>query len=101
MYEHKSEGITILLAVIPSFIGIYGLGHFYVGKIAKGILWLICGFLVELISIPLTLVIFVAQFAEKPGYEWLGLFLIPCFAFWVWHIYDARHVCRKHNLGLP
>jgi len=99
-YEYKSEGITILLAVIPSLVGIYGLGHFYVGKIAKGILWLISGGLLLLIFGCLILASIFAPPGKEPGDRGLGLFLILYFAFWVWHIFAARHVCRKHNQGL-
>ena len=41
-YQMKSKGTAYLLWLI-GFFGILGLQHFYLGKVVKGIVWLLTG----------------------------------------------------------
>ena len=53
----KSTGVAYLMMLF-SFIGICGIQHFYMGKIGRGILWLLTfgifgiGLLVDLFTLP-------------------------------------------------
>ncbi len=77
--QWKSEGTTLILTVL-GIIGLVGIGHIYLGNITRGIVLLIVGIVLAII----TLVTFGIGF----------IILIP-FAIWV--IYDARKQCKHYN----
>ncbi|MGD0328976.1 MAG: zinc ribbon domain-containing protein [Nitrososphaeria archaeon] len=43
--ELKNPGFAALISAIFGLVGIWGFGHFYVGKVLRGIIWLIVGLL--------------------------------------------------------
>ena len=82
---YKSEGTTLILAIILGLFGLSGIGHLYVGKIARGVGLLIGSIVLAVIGLA-TLVLGV-------GFVLLILY-IPLF---IWQIIDARKYCRIYN----
>ena len=81
----KSESTTLLLAILPGLICIFGVGHLYLGVIGKGVVILIAGFVLLIVGI--------ATAAFGIGIVILIL-AIPLF---IWQIIDSRKLCRKYN----
>ena len=44
--REKDPNITLILALIPGLFGLMGIGHLYIGKIARGILFLLIGLII-------------------------------------------------------
>ena len=81
----KSESTTLLLAILPGLICIFGVGHLYLGVIGKGVVILIAGFVLLIVGI--------ATAAFGIGIVILIL-AIPLF---IWQIIDSRKLCRQYN----
>lgn len=82
---YKSEGNTIILAIVLGIFGLNGIGHLYIGKIGKGIGFLIGSIILFAIGIA-TLFFVVGAFL-----------LIIYFVIFIWQIIDARNLCREYN----
>jgi TM2 domain-containing membrane protein YozV len=81
VYGTKSPGIGVLLSFF-----IPGAGQLYAGRITRGLLFLFLG-------IPVAVILAVLFF-------WLIFPLLLPFAFWVYNIYDAYHLCEEYNRHL-
>jgi len=95
--QYKSEGAAILLAFFLGLIGLFGIGHIYVGRIGRGLVIFFVGLMLEVLAWFLILMCFVE------GGPWIVLAIIVGLgdlAFWIWQIFDARAVCRQHNTEL-
>ncbi len=94
MNQVKSEGVAIVLAVLVSLIGFYGVGHMYVGRIRRGLVILFLDWVISISGI--VLMVMYTTFGTWAFV--LGIILlIGSFALWIWQIFDARNVCRQHN----
>ena len=92
--DRKNETTAILLAFFLGIIGLYGIGHLYVGALGRGLLFFFVGLILEIIS----WVSLLAFLSEEALPILLDLLLLAgLLAFWVWQIFDARKVCRQHN----
>ena len=78
--EWKSEGTTLILTIVLGIFGFGGIGHIYLGNITRGIVILIVGIILLVVS--------VVTFG-------IGLIILIPFAIWV--IFDARKQCRHYN----
>jgi len=91
MQQHKDASFAVLIAAVGG-IFTFGLGHFYVGRIGRGLVLIIGGSLLKI------------------GLGWLyylrgGIGLIVVFALlnvglWMWQAYDAYTLARKYNTAL-
>ena len=97
MVERKSEGATILLAVLPSLLGLYGIGHFYVGRIVRGIVILSIGIVLDVIGFYAFFISCEQALLDKPPTIFEIVYTVIGLVFWIWHIFDAKAVCRDHN----
>lgn len=86
----KDRGVTLLLAILIGLIGFYGMGHVYLGRVGRGIAFLIADWVVGAIGIfcmfvfwPLAAIFFLGS---------LGLFL--------WQIFDADALVKRYNRTL-
>jgi len=82
---YKSEGTTLVLAIVCGLIIFQGIGQMYVGKIGRGIGVLILGLFLVVIGLATV---------------WFGvgaIFLIGYFILFIWQIFDARKLCREYN----
>lgn len=100
-HKEKDPSVVLILAVVLGLIGIMGVGHLYLGKVARGIVFLILGlaviptitalFLYLIVSVgpnpysivaPVVIIIVI----------WLGLL--------IWQAYDAHQLVKKYNLDI-
>ncbi len=98
MVERKSEGIAILLALSGGVLGFSGIGHFYASKIGKGLLIMFMGFVYEAVTTTLFIAFTGAAMKHEHPDPWWLLSLLMWFIFFIWQIFDARAVCRMHNI---
>ncbi|HJR84982.1 MAG TPA: hypothetical protein VJ772_06390 [Nitrososphaeraceae archaeon] len=105
---YKSPGTTSLIAFLGGIVGLAGIGHMYVGKVRRGIIILIGGIVLFMVSIFVMSALFTPSFdtSEYPGtnYTWLymlGFGLIPTsiiyLIYFIWQIFDARKFAKKFN----
>ena len=82
---YKNEGTAILLAAILGFFGLSGIGHLYIGKIGRGIGFLIVLWILYGIGIATAMLL-------------IGIpFLILGLVIYIWHIFNVRNLCREYN----
>ena len=83
--SYKSEGTTLVLAIILGILGINGVGHLYVSKVGKGVAILIG-----------SLILAIAGFATL--FFGVGvILLIIYFIIFIWQIIDSRNLCQEYN----
>lgn len=92
--SYKNETTAILLAFFLGFIGLYGIGHLYVGALGRGLVLFFAGGILEIISW-VSLLAFLSGEALPILIDLL--LLVGLLTFWVWQIFDARKVCRQKN----
>lgn len=77
--QTKNVGSAIALALIAGILGFNGIGHLYIGKIGKGIVILVIGWIIlgiTFLFIPFGLI-----------------YLI----FWIWQAYDVNNKAKYYN----
>ena len=82
---YKSEGTTLVLAIVLGIFGISGVGHIYLGRVGKGIAILIVNLILGAIG-GATLFIGVGV-----------IFLIIYLVIFIWQILDSRSLCQYYN----
>ena len=87
--EWKSESTTLVLSIILGLFGIQGVGHLYIGKIGKGIAYLIGSLIVLGIAIGLM--------STGVGVIIGGPLLIVYFIMFIFQILDSRKLCNYYN----
>jgi hypothetical protein len=103
--EWKSLSTTTIFAVILGLLGIQGVGHFYLGKIARGLGILFGPLIVLLIGIGI--ISGIATTIQFGYYDDASIvvgayvFGIGTFVFYIvmffWQIKDARKLCNHYN----
>ena len=78
--QWKSEGTTLILTIVLGIFGLGGIGHIYLGNITRGIVILIVGIILLVVS------------AVTFG---IGLIILIPFAIWV--VFDSRKQCKHYN----
>lgn len=83
----KSEGTTLVLSLILGLFGVLGVGYMYIGKIVKGVLFLIVGLLFFIIGI-----------ATITTHPYIGIIFLFCyFWFFLWQIVVSKSLCKQNN----
>lgn len=102
--QPKNESIGLILAIVLGFLGIWGMGHIYVGRVQRGLVLFFIGLLISTVEIVLLIELMRNTFF---GYVYRGEFLAGVvvlglldFILWIWQIFDARQVCRTYNQTL-
>jgi len=83
--SYKSEGTTLVLAIILGILGINGVGHLYVSKVGKGV-GILIGSLI-LLAVGLVTLFFGVGI----------ILLIIYFIIFIWQIIDSRKLCQEYN----
>jgi len=107
---YKSSGTAALLAFIGAIFGFLGIGHIYVGRVGRGFLILISGFVLYAF---MWLSIFGGIFggifgavmggsnasvpALQTGFGLAGVLGLLYFGLLIWQILDARSLAKKVN----
>lgn len=90
--------IALILALVLGLFGIWGIGHIYLGRIVRGVGFLLLGLLAPSIILILTLGALVG--AGSFPIVVLGLLillLIVLFILFVLHVYDAYALANRYN----
>ena len=90
--EWKSESTTLLLSIILGLFGVQGVGHLYVGKIGKGIAYLIGSLVLFGVAIGLIVTVVGAVIGVP--------LLVVYFVMFILQILDSRKLCRQYNDSL-
>lgn len=77
--QTKNPGTAIIIALIAGILGFNGIGHMYIGKISKGIILLIVGWIILALTI-----LFIP----------IGIIYI---IFWLWQAYDVNSKAKYYN----
>ena len=111
MRRLKSQKTAIILAALLGAVGFLGIGHFYMGKIRRGLILLIGAWIMTGASI----ISFAAWSmshmvipppgypkVDVPGYTFIFLaigvvLLLGLVALWIWQIFDAKATCQNYN----
>jgi len=96
-YYHKEKDIGIAL-ILGFFIN--GLGHIYLGKVAKGLGIMVICFSIGMIN---ATIIF-NSFSLTNGYYEFSNLIVPMlimsfvsFIIWIWQLYDAYSLGKEYN----
>jgi len=99
----KSPGKAAILAFLPGLVGIWGLGHLYLGRFLKGLAILAVGIVLAImgtIIAPGAFMGFIASTFGGPGRELAGagmlIFVVGTIGFF-WQVYDAYKLAKKFN----
>jgi len=104
----KSPGVAALLALLPGFFGLFGIGHIYVSKIVSGIVLLVVGIIVvPLIVFGVVFGLFLLGPTGLGGGVALVIIAgIAWLVLWIWQTFDAYRLANEYNAhvqrtGLP
>jgi TM2 domain-containing membrane protein YozV len=96
--SNKNEEITLILSVVLGLISLQGIGHMYVGRIARGTGILVLSLLISAFSIS-----YVIGFIPKETIpNTVSVFFLPIlvagyFMLYVFQILDGRRLCVVYN----
>jgi len=96
--SEKSPEITLILGLVVGLLGLWGIGQIFVGRIMRGILFLILGLVFgpALVFFVFLGVSFTFGFAVV-----LGVFIpIIWFILWIYQAYDAYKLAQEYNMNL-
>jgi len=84
----KNNGVALVFAVILGLLGFMGIGHIYIGKVGKGLAYLISGFIVLGGGFTLTMFLSIMTFVIG-----MMIFII----LFIHQILSVRRDCNKFN----
>jgi len=96
--SEKRPEITLILGLVIGLLGLWGIGQIFVGRIMRGILFLILGLVFgpALVFFVFLGVSFTFGFAVV-----LGVFIpIIWFILWIYQAYDAYKLAQEYNMNL-
>ena len=86
----KSETATLLCSIFGGLIGLQGIGYFYLGKIGKGI-----GYLIGSLALFITAIVLIT--IPSPFIGIGAVCLVAYICMFVWQILDSWRLCRQYN----
>ena len=86
----KSETATLLCSIFGGLIGLQGIGYFYLGKIGKGI-----GYLIGSLALFIAAIVLITIPSPFMGIGAVCLVVYIC--MFVWQILDSWRLCRQYN----
>ena len=109
--ELKNPGFAALLSAIFGLVGLWGFGHFYVGRVLRGIGWLIAGVLliISLAFLSFSLGLLAAlsfiypPFSNMaPAFDFVSIGIVSLLIALViigfyWQIFDAYNLAKSFN----
>jgi membrane-associated HD superfamily phosphohydrolase len=96
--RRKSEEITLVLSVVLGLISLQGIGHLYIGKIARGAGILVLSLLLSAICA----FYFVGIMPKSIPTSFTSVYLLPIIAvgylgLYVFQVLDSRKLCVSYN----
>ncbi|MDD5704146.1 MAG: zinc-ribbon domain-containing protein [Dehalococcoidales bacterium] len=76
--QNKQKSTVMLLAILLGLIGFFGIGHIYAGKVGRGIVFLIAGWLCDIVAV-----------------FTLGIGLVLVIGIYIFQIIDANNTANK------
>jgi len=93
----KDAVVAISIAAFGGLF-LFGLGHFYLGKIGRGTAFLLVGFVAKIALAYVFLGILSGVFTgEGAAFAELILIALVNFGLWVWQIYDPYTLAKTYN----
>jgi len=94
----KSEELTLVLSVVLGLVSLQGIGHLYIGKIAKGAGVLVLSLLLSAICISY----FVGIMPKSIPTSFTSAYLLPIIAvgylgLYVFQVLDSNKLCMSYN----
>ena len=92
MRSPEKNSVALWLAVLPGLLGLFGLGHLYLRKIERGLVFLAYTttlFVILLISL---------LFQETASLLWMPTLPLMWFAGWAGSILDLNYLKKKERL---
>jgi len=86
----KSETATLLCSIFGGLIGLQGIGYFYLGKIGKGI-----GYLIGSLALFIAAIVLIT--IPSPFIGIGAVCLVAYICMFVWQILDSWRLCRQYN----
>ncbi|WP_400203555.1 zinc-ribbon domain-containing protein [Candidatus Methanomassiliicoccus intestinalis] len=92
-YQYQRPLKSAGLAAVLSFL-FTGLGQVYVGKIARGIGFIVCGVVIALVMVSM-ITIFISSYNAV----WIIAIItsIVCIAIWIFNVIDAYKLANEYN----
>lgn len=94
---YKSEGTTMVLAIVLGLLGLNGIGHIYVGKTLMGIGICIGSILLFYVGFIGVLVASIAAFSFDGYIGGVIALLLAYIGLFGWQIVNAKKLCREYN----
>ena len=89
----KSVGVTVILALVPGFLGFYGIGYLYLDRVARGLVILFADWIISLIGIGFLFL----GFLVHPFLALAVVFFLGSLALFIWQIIDAGNLAKEWN----
>ena len=86
----KSETATLLCSIFGGLIGLQGIGYFYLGKIGKGI-----GYLIGSLALFIAAIVLIT--IPSPFIGIGAVCLVAYICMFVWQILDSWRLCKEYN----
>ena len=96
--ETKNPGLTAVLALIVG-IGLFGIGHIYVGRLRRGILLLLVSIVLHVglaLLFPFMMLSYIVGSGAPQTTAFVLLSLVNL-VLWVWQSYDAYNLAKQFN----
>lgn len=86
----KDPRLAFMLGLIPGFLGFMGVGHIYMGRVAKGLVILVVGGILAIFSlVAITTVLEPSEFDLEVRLITAAIFSIPFLLLHIWQVFDA------------
>ncbi|MBI2919284.1 MAG: zinc-ribbon domain-containing protein [Chloroflexi bacterium] len=92
----KSMALVVVLAIIPAFFGVYGIGHFYVGRVGRGFVILLGDWAIAVVGVALIVMGFLPDFPTSL-IVLAFVFFAGTLALGIWQVFDAIRLTREWN----
>jgi TM2 domain-containing membrane protein YozV len=96
--ETKNPGLTAILALIVG-IGLFGIGHIYVGRLRRGILLLLVSIVLHAglaLLFPFMMLSYIFGSGAPQTTAFVLLSLVNL-VLWIWQSYDAYNLAKQFN----
>lgn len=98
--ESKSPGIAALLGLLIG-IGVFGIGHIYVGRIRRGIVLLVVSLAIHVPLVMAAVLLIPSLFLSREtfGALFIGIVVLGLvnLGLWIWQGYDAYKLAKQFN----
>jgi hypothetical protein len=96
--RRKKEDVTLLLAVVLGLVSLQGIGHIYIGKIARGAGILVLSLLLTAICVTYVVGIMPkSSLLSSASIYLLPVFIVGYLGLFIFQVLDSRKLCAEYN----